>query len=322
MENTMTPATGNGTVQEAASQFFDMMEEAENPEGQNEAEQESDEIEEGESDEEELEASEELDSEDEDEEQESEPTYRIKMAGEEREITQRELIKLAQQGADYTKKSQQVSEQRKALDAESNAIQEAKQLRNEYAQRLEAMQQMLQAQQPEDDLDYLQENDPIGYAVKVADMTRREKQMQAIEYERQRIAQQQQAEMSEHQRRQVAAEAEKVTELIPDYSDAKKGAALRQELRAYAKSIGYSDEEIGAVYDARTVKALYDAMQYQKLVESKPGVSKKVQSAPKMIKSGTSTNKTSTTEAQRRQFNKLKSTGRVRDAANLFEKFL
>jgi hypothetical protein len=322
MENTMTPATGNGTVQEAASQFFDMMEEAENPEGQNEAEQESDEIEEGESDEEELEASEELDSEDEDEEQESEPTYRIKMAGEEREITQRELIKLAQQGADYTKKSQQVSEQRKALDAEAAAINEAKQLRNEYAQRLEAMQQMLKAQQPEDDLDYLQENDPIGYAVKVADMTRREKQMQAIEYERQRIAQQQHAEQSEHQRRQVAAEAEKVTELIPDYSDAKKGAALRQELRAYAKSIGYTDAEIGAVYDARTVKALYDAMQYQKLVESKPGVSKKVQSAPKMIKSGTSTNKTSTTEAQRRQFNKLKSTGRVKDAASLFEKFI
>jgi hypothetical protein len=153
-------------------------------------------------------------------------------------------------------------------------------------------------------------------------MTRREKQMNAIEYERQRIAQQQQAEMSEHQRRQVAAEAEKVTELIPDYSDAKKGATLRQELRAYAKSIGYTDAEIGAVYDARTVKALYDAMQYQKLVESKPGVSKKVQSAPKMIKSGTSTNKTSTTESQKRQFNKLKSTGRVKDAAALFEKFL
>lgn len=318
----MTPATGNGTVQEAASQFFDMMEEAENPEGQNEAEQESDEIEESESEGEELEASEELDSEDEDEEQESEPTYRIKMAGEEREITQRELIKLAQQGADYTKKSQQVSEQRKALETEAAAINEAKQLRNEYAQRLQAMQQMLQAQQPEDDLDYLQENDPIGYAVKVADMTRREKQMQAIEYERQRIAQQQQAEMSEHQRRHVAAEANKVTELIPEYSDAKKGAALRQELRAYAKSIGYTDEEIGAVYDARTVKALYDAMQYQKLVESKPGVSKKVQSAPKMIKSGTSTTKTSTTESQKRQFNKLKSTGRVKDAAALFEKFL
>jgi hypothetical protein len=322
MENTMTPATGNGTVQEAASQFFDMMEEAENPEGQNEAEQESDEIEEGESDEEELEASEELDSDDEDEEQESEPTYRIKMAGEEREITQRELIKLAQQGADYTKKSQQVSEQRKALDAESNAIQEAKQLRNEYAQRLEAMQQMLQAQQPEDDLDYLQENDPIGYAVKVADMTRREKQMNAINYERQRIAQQQQAEVSEHQRRHVAAEANKVTELIPDYSDPKKGAALRNELRSYAKSIGYTDEEIGAVYDARTVKALYDAMQYQKLVESKPGVSKKVQQAPKMIKPGNSSTKTSTTESQKRQFNKLKSTGRVKDAAALFEKFL
>ena len=317
----MTPSNGNGTVQDAASQFFDIMEAAENPDGQNEAAEEDNETEESESDEEVLEASEEPDSEDEDEEQESEPTYRIKMAGEEREITQRELIKLAQQGADYTKKSQQVSEQRKALETEAAAINEAKQLRNEYAQRLQAMQQMLQAQQPEDDLDYLQENDPIGYAVKVADMTRREKQMNAIEYERQRIAQQQQAEMSEHQRRQVAAEADKVTELIPEYSDAKKGAALRQELRAYAKSIGYTDAEIGAVYDARTVKALYDAMQYQKLVESKPGVSKKVQSAPKMIKSGTSATKTTTTESQKRQFNKLKSTGKVRDAANLFEKF-
>jgi hypothetical protein len=184
------------------------------------------------------------------------------------------------------------------------------------------MQQMLQAQQPEDDLDYLQENDPIGYAVKVADMTRREKQMNAINYERQRIAQQQQAEVSEHQRRHVAAEANKVTELIPDYSDPKKGAALRNELRSYAKSIGYTDEEIGAVYDARTVKALYDAMQYQKLVESKPGVSKKVQQAPKMIKPGNSSTKTSTTESQKRQFNKLKSTGRVKDAAALFEKFL
>lgn len=318
----MTPTTGNGTVQEAASQFFDMMEAAENPEGQNEAAEEDTEIEEGESDEEVLEASEELETDDDDEEQESEPTYRIKMAGEEREITQRELIKLAQQGADYTKKSQQVSEQRKALEAESAAINEAKQLRNEYAQRLEAMQQMLQAQQPEDDLDYLQENDPIGYAVKVADMTRREKQMQAINYERHRIAQQQQAEASEHQRRQLAAEAEKVTELIPDYSDPKKGVALRNELRSYAKSIGYTDEEIGAVYDARTVKALYDAMQYQKLVESKPEISKKVQQAPKMIKPGNSPSKTSTTEAQKRQFNKLKSTGRVKDAAALFEKFL
>ena len=322
MENTMTPASGNGTVQEAASQFFDIMEATENPEGQNEVAEEDNEIEESESDEEELEASEELEDDGEDEEQESEPTYRIKMAGEEREITQSELIKLAQQGADYTKKSQQVSEQRKALDAEASAITEAKQLRNEYAQRLTAMQQMLQAQQPEDDLDYLQENDPIGYAVKVADMTRREKQMNAIEYERQRIAQQQQAETSEHQRRHIAAEAEKVTELIPDYSDAKKGASLRQELRAYAKSIGYTDEEIGAVYDSRTVKALYDAMQYQKLVSSKPSMNKKVQSAPKMVRAGTSSSKTSTTEAQRKQFQQLKVTGRVRDAASLFEKFI
>lgn len=322
MENTMTPATGNGTVQEAASQFFDMMETAENPEGQNEAEEvveeeASEESESGEDHEEELE-----EGSDEEQDSDDEPTYRIKMAGEEREITQSELIKLAQQGADYTKKSQQVSEQRKALESESRAIEEAKILRKQYAERLDAIQQMLQAQQPEDDLEYLKENDPIGYAVKVADITQREKQMQAINYERQRLAEMQQAEALEYQKQTIAQQAQLVSELIPEYSDPKKGATLRNELRAYAKSIGYTDEEVGSVYDARTVKALYDAMQYQKLVESKPSVSKKVQSAPKMIKSGTSSSKTSTSESQKRQFNKLKATGRVRDAANLFEKFL
>ncbi len=319
----MTPATGNGTVQEAASQFFDMMESAENPEGQNEAEEivEEEAGEEAESGEDHEEADLEDDGEEE-QDSDDEPTYRIKMAGEEREITQSELIKLAQQGADYTKKSQQVSEQRKALESESRAIEEAKVLRKQYAERLDAIQQMLQAQQPEDDLEYLKENDPIGYAVKVADITQREKQMQAINYERQRLAEMQQAENIERQKQTIAQQAQLVSELIPDYSDPKKGATLRNELRAYAKSIGYTDEEVGQVYDARTVKALYDAMQYQKLVESKPSVSKKMQSAPKMIKSGTSASKTSSTETQRRQFNKLKSTGKVRDAANLFEKFL
>lgn len=321
MSETMTPETGNGTVQEAANQFLGMMEAEETPEGQDETVVESEEEEEV--DEEESEDSEETDDEGDDEEQESEPTYHVKMAGEEREITQSELIKLAQQGADYTKKSQQISEQRKALDAEAKAISEAKQLRDQYAERLEAMQKMLQAQQqPDDDLDYLQENDPIGYAVKVADMTRREKQMYAIEHERQRIAHQQEAERTEHNRRQIAEEAIKVSELIPDYSDSKKGALLRNELRDYAKSIGYTDAEIGAVYDSRTVKALYDASQYQKLVNAKPSVNKKVQSAPKTVRSGTSPSKTSTTEAQRKQFKQLQATGRVRDAATVFENFI
>ena len=321
----MTPGSGNGTVAEAANQFLSMMDEAEAPdEGQVEAQPE--ESEEGDLVEEEqsYEDTDDADEGEEEESQEDEPVYRLKMAGEEREISQSELIQLAQQGADYTKKSQQVAEARKRVEAESSVIEEARKEREEYSIRLQALQQYLEQTAPKaEDLDYLKENDPIGYAVKVAEMTQQEKQLSAVQAERQRIAEMQQADAVQKQRHHIAQQAELVSQLIPDYSDAQKGEALRKELRLYAKSIGYSDAEVNAVYDARTVKALYDAMQFSKLQKAKPEVTKKVSQAPKVLKPGVSQSKqNSNSEQIKRDKSQLKKTGRVKDAARLFEKFI
>lgn len=320
----MTPGSGNGTVAEAANQFLSMMDEAEAPEeGQVEAQPEENE----EDDSVEYEQSDDTDDAEEEEveeSQEDEPVYRLKMAGEEREISQSELIRLAQQGADYTKKSQQVAEARKRVEAESSVIEEARREREEYSTRLQALQQYLEQTAPKaEDLEYLKENDPIGYAVKVAEMTQQEKQLNAVQAERQRIAEMQQADAVQKQRNHIAQQAELVSQLIPDYSDAQKGEALRKELRLYAKSIGYSDAEVNAVYDARTVKALYDAMQFSKLQKAKPEVTKKVSQAPKVLKSGVSQSKqNSNSEQIKRDKSQLKKTGRVKDAARLFEKFI
>lgn len=46
----------------------------------------------------------------------TEPTYKIKVGGEEKDVPLSELIKLAQQGEDYTRKTQAVSQERKELD--------------------------------------------------------------------------------------------------------------------------------------------------------------------------------------------------------------
>lgn len=320
----MTPGSGNGTVAEAADQFLSMMDEAEAPEeGQVEAQPE--ENEEGDSVEyEQSDDTDDAEEEEVEESQEDEPVYRLKMAGEEREISQSELIKLAQQGADYTKKSQQVAEARKRVEAESSVIEQARKEREEYSTRLQALQQYLEQTAPKaEDLEYLKENDPIGYAVKVAEMTQQEKQLNAVQAERQRIAEMQQADAVQKQRNHIAQQAELVSQLIPDYSDAQKGEALRKELRLYAKSIGYSDAEVNAVYDARTVKALYDAMQFSKLQKAKPEVTKKVSQAPKVLKSGVSQSKqNSNSEQIKRDKSQLKKTGRVKDAARLFEKFI
>jgi hypothetical protein len=62
-------------------------------------------------------------------------------------------------------------------------------------------------------------------------------------------------------------------------------------------------------------------MMYDKLQKSKPGVNKKVAKAPKMVKSGTKTTKNSNS-VMKQQSQKLKGSGKVRDAAKLFENFI
>ena len=177
-------------------------------------------------------------------------------------------------------------------------------------------------QQPEtENLDYLKENDPIGYAVKVAELSQREKQLAQVQAERQRIAEQQERERQEQLGSVIQAEARKLAEIIPDYADPKKGEAMRRELREFGLKVGFSDQELAGVYDSRAVVTLWKAMQYDKLQSSKPAITKKVNEAPKVMKSGVSQPRDSNDELRKLKA-RAKQTGRVADAAKAFERFL
>jgi len=314
-QNTTPEGSGELTVEGAANAFLSMMDredgsDKEQPESASEA-NESD----AESDYES-----EVEQDDDGEEQEQ-PTYLVKAAGEEREVTLNELIKSYQLGTDYTKKSQAVAEERKAVEAERQAVQEAKQMRDTYAQRLEMIEQMLQPQQ-EENLEYLKETDPIGYSVKVAEMIQRDKQLAAVQAERHRINQQQEQDRQVQMQSVVAEEMQKLSSYIPEFTDPAKGEAIRNDIRAFGKQIGFSDNELAAVYDSRAVLTLYKAMQYDKLVASKPAITKKVNEAPKAIKSGVSKPRDSNAEEIKKLKARARSSGSVRDAASVFERFL
>jgi len=263
----------------------------------------------------------EVEQEDEQDEQEEPQTFRVKAAGEEREVTLDELIKSYQLGTDYTKKSQAVAEERKVVEAERQRIEEAKYLRDQYAERLQVIEQMLNQQPETENLDYLKENDPIGYAVKVADLSLREKQLAQVQAERQRIAQQQDQERQEQLGSVIQAEARKLAEVIPEYADPKRGDAMKRELREFGLKLGFSEQELAGVYDSRAVLALYKAMQYDKLQSSKPAITKKVNEAPKVMKSGVGKSRDGNEELNKLKA-RAKQTGRVSDAARAFERFL
>ena len=307
MENTNPNGSESLDVNQAASAFESMMgdsEEADNSqaEGQPEYQQETDEVE----------YSEESD--------EPKPRYKVKASGEEVEVELDELIKGYQQGTDYTKKSQALAEQRKALEAERNHLEYVKQERQAYAQKLQALDSFLSQQDQGVNLDVLKETDPIGYAVAVADQNQREKQLAVVRNEQQRLAQQQQSEHHASLQNHLRQESEKLTSLIPELATA-QGDAVRKQIRDYAKSVGWSDQELSQLYDSRAVVTLYNGMKYQQLQKSKPEVNKKLQAAPKMMRSGTSAPPTKSS-SDKQAMQRLRETGKVTDAARAFERFI
>jgi hypothetical protein len=336
-EETMTPEQGSGnlTVNEAAQQFEGFLSAGEESTDQPEtveAEAQEEVVEEvDESGEEEVVADESMEAQDEgeeeaevEEEELEDQYYTVKAAGEEKQVTLDELMQGYQLGADYTKKTQEVAEQRKAVEVERKAIEEAKSVRDTYSHRLREIENFLKESQKGDtpeSLAQLKENDPIGYAEKVAEMTLKKEQLAEVYAEQQRIAQQQDAERQHEMARYVQQEATKLSQVLPEFSDRAKGEQIRNEIRNYAKSVGFNDDELNNVVDHRHVVVLRKAQLYDSLQKSKPKVTKKVAQAPKMVKSGTKV-KEGNQDLRKKQMAKLKQTGKARDAAVLFENFI
>ena len=336
-EETTTPEVGSGndspiTIDDATSAFEGMLstpedsneQPTETEEDTQEAEVEETEVEE-EAEPEMEEAEEETEEEsevEEPEEVEEEQTFTIKAAGEEKEVTLDDLKKSYQLGSDYTKKTQEVAEQRKVIEHEAKAIIEARQVRDNYSQKLQKLEEFLVGQNDSpEDLAAMRENDPVGYAVKVADMTEKKEQLQKVHAERMQIAHEQKMQNDAQMKQFVQQEQNKLAESLPEFSDKAKGEQVRNDIRSYGKKIGFTDKELSQVYDSRHVLVLHKAAQYDKLMAGKAGVKKKVAKAPKTVKSGAKV-KQSVTDVQRKQLKRLQQTGSARDAAAIFENFI
>jgi hypothetical protein len=312
MENTNPQGSESLSVNQAANAFMSLM-------GRDEG------AEEGQPEEqtEELEANGEAETEyEEDSEpvEETKPRYRAKVGGQEVEVELDELINGYQRSKDYTQKSQALAEQRKAIEAERGHLERVKQERMAYAQKLQALDSFLSQQNRGEDLEVLKETDPIGYAVKVAEQSQRDKHLAVVRGEQHRIAQQQQAEQAQNLQSHLKSESDKLASAIPELATP-KGDAIRKEIREYAKSVGWSDQELSSVYDHRAVLTLYKAMKFEQLQKGKPETMKKVQQAPKMLKPGTSAPSTKSSQ-DKQVMQRLRQTGKVRDAAAAFERFL
>ena len=335
MENEQVTTPDNGSEPQDAQAVFETLLNAEesndNQEVVNEQEVEEtveetdEEVLEEEVEEESEDEPEATEEEDEVEEVEDEPevkTYKVKAAGEEVEVTEDDLIKSYQMEADYTKKSQKLSEDRKVVEANIAKIQESIAVRNEYAQKLEQVSQVLNDEfDSSEDLEQLRENDPVSFAVKIAERTENQKKLNIINQERQKVMQEQQIAQQQHVQQTVANESKKLVEMIPEFSDKVKGEQIKKDIRSYGLTNGFTEQEMSAVYDSRHVLMLNKAMKYDQIMKSKAGTVKKVSKAPKTINKG---KKVSNSQAaiHQKQRARLKSSGSVEDAVSVFKNLI
>jgi len=274
--------------------------------------------------EEELEAAEEEDEPQEDqvEEEESEQPqlYTIKVDGEETQVTLEELQNGYSRQRDYTRKTQELAQQRKAIEAK---YQEVSQKDAIYSQLLPKMESTLKGElENEPDWNALYEADPIAY-VREKDIWNEKKQkLQAVQAESQRL--QQESAMAQQQQLQQFLQygQQQLLEQIPEWQDNEVASKEKMAIRDYGVNVlGYTPQEMDSVYDYRVLLGLRNAWLQHKTQQATKVKPTEKKAAARTARPGTSNVPKSTTPVKKAR-QKLAKTGKVQDAAKLFEQIL
>ena len=246
-----------------------------------------------------------------------EPAYTVKVDGSEMEVTLDELLRGYQREADYTRKTSELSlEKSKYNDLMQQSQSEINNKLSKLTELTTMAQTELQAEYSNINFEKLYDDDPTEAARLEHKMRKRAENLGRIQEETK-------ANQAHEFQKYLQEQQNKVVSLVPEFNDPDKAGKLKTDMRKYLSGLGYGDQEINSVYDARQVLLIKDAMTYDKLRKSNPKVMKKVASAPKVLKSGSPKTKSDQNNKTRRdKLNRLRKSGSTRDAANIFKDFL
>ncbi len=256
----------------------------------------------------------------EDTQEEDKPqVFTVKVDGKEIEVTLDELQKGYSRTQDYTRKTQQVAEARKAAEAELQAVRAE---REQYAQLLGALsEQVKAAAEPQIDWDRLYREDPIEYVRQREVMRENKEKAAAIQAEQQRLAEIAQQEQMQQFQAVKAKEAQALIEAIPSWKDPAKAKAEKAMLVEFGQKMGFTPQELGNIFDHRVVLALRKAALYDQMQAKRQGIKPVTNNGPKPAKPGAAGRVSQMSDSVRAK-QRLAKTGRVEDAASAIELLL
>jgi len=215
------------------------------------------------------------------------PAANIAFMHDGKQITVDEAQKGYQRFSDYTRKTQEVAEQRTAVEADTLALTTERQ---QYAQNLNYMTKQLEALKGLDgsvNWEQLEEDDPIGY-LQAKDRQRSvDEHMTQIGKEQERLAAIEQTQTQAAQERHIQTEQTALMEAMPAWSNPEIASSDRAKISQYLNLKGISTQEMAGIYDHRLIAIFADAVIGHALKDKKPLAAKKVVKAkPGMQSSG------------------------------------
>jgi len=332
-ENQMQP----GSIMEAQEVLLGLMEsEEKKPETEQtaptEEEESTEEIqdesleEESEEEAEESDEGEEEESEETDDGEEEDPLYAVTVNGEEHEVTFDELLRGYSRQSDYTRKTQELSNDRKQMEElQKQYNSEVSTIQAERQQYMESLNQIIANSSAgldkfaNVDWQSLKDTDPIEYVTKKEEFREAQEKVQQMQQE-QYHAQQRHAEESKKLRTQILQEEHgKLSAALPEWGEPEKQKKMATEIRDYASSQGFSAEEINSLVDHRSLLVLLKASKYDAMQKADVK-SKKLKNKPRVVRPGTGREKREDSKSKRTaKMKRLRNTGHVDDAASILE---
>ena len=329
------PALG-GSVTEAQEALLGLMEpEEEKPqeeEAQPTEEEESQPEGEDESFEEESEEEAKEESEEESEEtdgEEEEELYAVTVNGEEVAVSLDELLSGYSRQSDYTRKTQEIAGDRKEMESlQLQYNSQIAQIQQERQQYMDALTNIIAGQGSElekfatTDWDELRESDPIEYVTTRERYREAQEKIQSMQYQQAQASQAQQAQTNQARHEMLKVERGKLVEALPEWDQPGTQKELANILQSYAKTQGFTQEELTELIDHRSILVLLKAQKYDQLQKSDVK-SKKLKNKPKLVRAGSGTSIKGSDKSKRTaQMKRLKQSGRVDDASSLLEDFI
>ena len=235
--------------------------------------------------------------------------HRVKVSGQELEVSLDELKAGYSRDSDYRQKTHTLGMEKRDLENQKSSLSQSYDTRlSELNDLISTADQYVKQKQGGQDLAKLYQEDPSEASRLDFELRQESSRIEGLKNKARQV-QSQQYESYLNTQKELAATK------IPEFSDPNKIDTFKLSMRNSLRDYGFNDQEIGSLADHRFLMVAKDAMSFKTQTDKRPIVSKKIANAPRVLKAGVAkSNSSSGRESVRNKINTLRKSGHIKDA--------